>query len=201
MTPTTYRPPHPGQPDCEWRVFPCELEALVPLLDREGAALGLVAGHPSSQTLSPESHSLVWHRPADRLAPAECDLFALGEGATTALALRARAPLEGGEGLLDSPARRHAFSAVAGALTSGVLAVGLCLFALGPGVPLLTVLLVGLTVVGFALTALALWAFAALWGRGRAALARARATRWRRAASARLFEALERGLRHAGPYR
>lgn len=200
----TYRPPRQGQPDSEWRVFLCDLEALVPLLEREGAALGLVAGPPPSLAWQPRDHSRVWHRPRDGRAAAECDLFATSEGATTTLALRAQTlsrTAEMAPGLFDSPARRHAFAVVSGALASGVLAVGLCLLSLGPSAPLLTVLVVGSGVVSCALLALLVWALAALGERWREARAEARALRWRRAASARLFEALERGLRRAGPYR
>lgn len=191
------------QYDGERRVFPCDLDALAPLLDREGAAFGLVAGGPAADP-GARGRSLVWHRPGDELAPADVDLLATSEGASTALALRVRPPAPGvdvGGGLFDSPARRHAFSLVAGALSSGVLAVGISLLMLGPGAPLLTLVLVGLTVGVVALVVLALWGLALLWGRVRAWRARARAARWRRAAGERLFAALERGLRRAGPYR
>ncbi|HEU4535840.1 MAG TPA: hypothetical protein VFS00_17065 [Polyangiaceae bacterium] len=184
-------------------MFSCDLEALAPLLAREGAELGLVEGPPPSETWRPEGRSLVWHRPPDPQAAAACDLFATSEGGATALALRARTLARAAPpgGLFDSPARRHAFAAVAGALASGVLAMGVCLLALGTSAPVLTVLVVGAGVVGCALVATVLWAAAALWGRVREARAEARALRWRRATGARLFAALERGLRRAGPYR
>lgn len=199
MARPTYPPPEPGQPDCESRVFSCDLDELAPLLDREGAEFGLVAVHAPSGVLQPEGRSLAWHRPSDARLPAELVLFAQAEGGRTALSLRAQAPA--GEGLLDSDGRRHAFSLMAGALSSGVLAVGISLLMLGPNSPLLPLVLVGLTVVLVTLSILVIWGLCRLWARAQALRARARALRLRREAGAQLFAALERALRRAGPYR